>query len=184
MVVQYPVDTPPDGRNVMLRSLLTDRFKLAAHLETRQVPIYSLVLANSNRRLGPKLEPGLPECAPTGRANPPPECGGGGRGLLKASYRDMPTLAKVLSSMPAVGRPVVDNTGLTGNYKIEVRFNPAAQTLSTTPPGSGAAPPPPIDSDAPSIFTALQEQLGLKLEDAKGPIQVLVIDHIERPTPD
>ena len=161
----------------MLRVLLIDRFKLAARLETREVPMYALALGQSARALGPKLESEKPECAPTGRSNPPPQCGRGasvGRGVIDFGSLDMKTLARILSSMPAVGRPVIDQTGLTARYRVDLRFNPAQ---------AAAAPEaPPIDPDAPSIFSALQEQLGLKLESTKGPVPVLVITHIEAPS--
>ena len=180
VVVSFPVDTPAATRTLMLRALLMDRFKLAAHLETREVPIYNLVMARYDRRIGPKLGAGVAECAPTGRANPPPTCGRGvsaGRGFIDFGSYDMAMVARILSGTPAVGRRVVDKTGLTGSYRIDLEFAPAQAAA----PGADAAPPA---TDAPSIFTALQEQLGLKLEDAKGQGQFLVVDHIEPPTPD
>ena len=88
--------------------------------------------------------------------------------MINANYFDMATFARALSSLPAVGRRVVDRTGLVGGYKIVLTFAPSADRLS----------------DAPSIVTALQEQLGLKLESITGPIDVLVIDRVERPMSD
>ena len=73
-----------------------------------------------------------------------------------------------------VGRVVVDRTGLTGGWDFELRFAP----------GPPRGPLPPVDPDAPSLFTAIQEQLGLKLESTKGPVEVVVIDSVDRPTPD
>jgi uncharacterized protein (TIGR03435 family) len=81
-----------------------------------------------------------------------------------------------------VGRTVVDKTGLSGRFDFDLEFAP--DQLPQGPPLPGAPSPPPIDPNGPSIFTALQEQLGLKLESARGPVEVLVIDHVERPTPD
>jgi uncharacterized protein (TIGR03435 family) len=184
VVVQFPVDTPAPTRNLMLRELLIDRFKLAAHLEMREVPIYFLVVARPDRKLGSKLEPGMPECVPPwpGRTTPPPQCGAGvGRGRVQVGFLDMAGFARMLSEMQAAGRPVVDNTSLTGSYKIELKFAP--DPAASAPPASDA-PLPGIDPEAPSIFTALQEQLGLKLEGARGQVPVLVLDHIEHPTPD
>jgi uncharacterized protein (TIGR03435 family) len=89
------------------------------------------------------------------------------------------TLVEMLSRN--VGRQVVDRTGLTGFYDFELSFNPGT---ALPPPPPGAAPPPAIDSDAPSLVTALQEQLGLKLDATRGPVEVLVIDRIERPITD
>lgn len=81
-----------------------------------------------------------------------------------------------------VGRVVIDKTGLTGGYDIDVQFTP--DRLPQGPPPVGGPPIPSVDPNGPSIFTALQEQLGLKLESARGPVDVLVVDHVEQPTPD
>ncbi len=121
VVVQFPVDTPAPDRALMLRALLVDRFKLTTHLDPQEAAIYSLVLARSDGRPGPKLTSGVAECAPNGRSNPPAACGPGvspGVGAIQFGYFDMPTFARVLSSLPAVGRRVEDRTGLSGGYKI------------------------------------------------------------------
>jgi len=89
-------------------------------------------------------------------------------------------LASALSQMTQ--RVVVDRTGLAGNFDLDLTFTPD-QTMSRGAPPPGATPPP-IDPNGPSIFTALQEQLGLKLESTRGPVDVIVIDHVEPPTPD
>jgi uncharacterized protein (TIGR03435 family) len=99
---------------------------------------------------------------------------------------DMSALAQVLGRNPALGgRLVVDQTALKGNYNFTLRFAPEREMLmpGTTerPPMPADAPPPP-DANAPSIFTAIQEQLGLKLEPTKGPVQTLVIENIEKPS--
>ena len=88
--------------------------------------------------------------------------------------------ARTLSQF--VGRVVVDRTGLTGPYDLDLNWTPDQMPQGTLPPG--APPLPPIDPNGPSIFTALQEQLGLKLDSIKGPVDVLVIDRVEPPTPD
>lgn len=186
VVGQYQPDTPAATRTLMLRALLLDRFKLAAHIEMREAAMYALVVATPGGALGRGLQPGMPACAPpwAGRSQPPPECGKGvsGRGFIDFGSYDMTMLARILSGFPAVGRPVIDKTGLAGNYKVALTFAPPAPP----PQGAAGANPDsaPVVSDGPSIFTALEEQLGLKLESTRGQVPVLVVDHIERPTPD
>jgi len=172
VIGKYPADTPPDAINLMLRQLLRDRFKLAVHFDTRQLLIYTLSVAREDRVLGPKLQPGLPECVPpwAGRTTPPAHCGrGAGSGFVQLGAQEMRQFAQLLSEMQVAGRPVKDGTGLTGRFKIDLVFAPDA-----------AVPP----ETAPSIFTALREQLGLKLEPAREDMSVLIVDHIERPMPD
>jgi len=180
VVVQFPPDTPSDRVNLMLRALLIDRFQLAARLESREVPIYALVMNRADRASGPNLKPALPECGPDRPTPLSPECGRGmGAGHAQFGSYDMATLAKFLGFSPAVGRPVVDETGLTGRYSIDLVFAPAPVAA----PVSGAAPLP-ADGDAPSIFRALQDQLGLKLDSRRGSANVLIIDRVEPPAPD
>ena len=183
IVVHCPADTPSASINMMMRALLIDRFKLAAHVETRPLPVYSLALSRADRRLGPGLTAALPECEPTGRSNRPAHCARVSRdgGVIEFGFDDVTRFVRVLSEMQIVDRPIVDKTGLTGSFKI---------TLSCAPLPVAAAPPwpdavsPDDPGGAPSIFTALREQLGLKPESAPGSIDVLVIDHIELPIPD
>jgi len=180
VVVQFPPETPPDRVMLMLRALLIDRFHLAARLESREVPIYALMMNRADRVPGPNLKPGLPECGPDQSTPLPPQCGRGmGAGHAQFGSYDMATLAKLLAFSPAVGRPVVDETGLTGRYSVDLVFAPSPVAA----PLNGAAPLP-AESDAPSIFRALQEQLGLKLESRRGTANVLIIDRVEPPTPD
>ena len=180
VVVQFPPETPPDQVNLMLRALLIDRFQLAARLESREVPVYALMMNRADRAPGPNLKPGLPECGPDKSTPLPPQCGRGmGAGHAQFGSYDMATLAKFLGFSAAVGRPVVDETGLTGRYSIDLVFAPAP----VAPPVNGAAPPA-ADSDAPSVFRALQDQLGLKLESRRGSANVLIIDRVEPPAPD
>jgi uncharacterized protein (TIGR03435 family) len=172
VLARFHADTPPAVVELMLRELLRDRFELAAHLETRQVPIYALMVARDDRMAGPRLRPGLKECVPPwpGRTTPPPECGRGlGYGLIQVGAGTMAAFAQLLTEMQAAGRPVKDRTDLTGIFKIDLEFTPET-----------GAPQP----DTASIFTALREQLGLKLVPARDDVPVLVVDHIERPTPD
>jgi uncharacterized protein (TIGR03435 family) len=161
----------PEQLQVMLRQLLADRFKLAAHYETPERPIYNLVIARSDGRLGPQLHHVDIDCEAYRRgaivrppADPMPcsfRMSGGGSMTMVSGGRTMQSLADTLKG--AAGRPVFDKTGLTGYYAFKLEYG-------------GAGP------DDLSVFTAVQEQLGLKLEAARGPVEVLVVDHIEHPT--
>lgn len=181
---------------LMVRSLLEDRFKLVVHTETREMPIYTLVRAREDGELGPQLTPSTVDCralfAAARRGGPPPAppqpgdrpgCGVRmGFGTLAAGSMPLSQIAQVLS--PQLARIVVDRTGLEGNFDLELRWAPdqlPGGGFGVPPPG---APLPPVDPDAPSLFTAVQEQLGLKLESERGPVDVLVIDGAEMPTPD
>jgi len=176
-----------------LRSLLADRFRLSVHWETQELPIYALVLARSDGKLGPNIRPAAGDCvamsaasaaaAKEGRTftpNTPDRVACGMRnsaGRFQFGGNPMSTFASGLSNQ--VARVVVDRTGLTGNWDFEFTFTPERIRQQ-----SSGAPPNDIDPNGPSIFTAIQEQLGLKLESTKGPVNVLVIDHIEQPLPD
>ncbi len=138
----------------MLQSLLTDRFKLRVHYESKVQPVYELVSA----RGGPKLKPLPAERKPGG--------GRFGRGEITLHGRPVAVLAHFLSQF--AGRTVIDKTGLAGNYDIDLKWTPEDQQGT---PDAG-----------PTIFTAIQEQLGLKLISTKGPVEVLVVDHVERPS--
>jgi uncharacterized protein (TIGR03435 family) len=159
----------------MMQSLLADRFKLVAHKETRDLPVYALVFARQDHAFGPELHASSTDCqkevgaliARTGRPpspDAPPLCGiraVSGHIELNAT-RISPNFVSTLA--PITGRSVVDKTGLTGVFDAELVWS---------------------DSEAgPSLVTAIQEQLGLKLEAQRGPVDVRVIDHVERPTPD
>jgi uncharacterized protein (TIGR03435 family) len=168
----------------MLRTLLTDRFKLVVHHETKEAPMWALVLARRDGRLGPQLRPTVADCAAwiTGgrRGAPPPDttdlpCG---RGVVNGSAirNSAITLARFADLLsPRVERPVQDRTGLTGDYYLDLQWRPDRPG----PPDDG----PSLDSLPTSVFTALQEQLGLKLESIKGSTDILVVDHAEHPAP-
>jgi len=166
---------------LMLRTLLADRFALKVHIESKERDVYSLVLARTDKKLGPKVTPWNGKC---GDREPPPAQPGSTGPRCSAFFRppgmfmrgvSMATMANMLSTPIAnLGRPVVDKTGLTGEFDFDFEF-------TFTPAGPNTAPAP-ADPLAPSLFTALQEQLGLKLEAAKGPVKVLVVDSAERPT--
>ena len=191
-----------DQMRLMMQALLADRFKLAIHHETQQVPVFALVLAKPGK-LGPKLQPhpaGDTTCSnappsPPGRNDPPapappptiaggfPVTCGGLAGVpasaprrIALGYRNV-AIALIASQMPGFGnldRPVVDETGLTGNYDFLLEFTP------DLPPG--VTPPPDFDASGPTFLDALTEQTGLKLVSQKGPVDVIIVDHVERPT--
>jgi uncharacterized protein (TIGR03435 family) len=163
-----------EQRRTMFQSILADRFKLVVHHETRELPLYVLSVA----KRGSKLKPSAPDdpAAPTPRR----------RGMMinngkvMANDAQLSTLVTVLSR--TLGRTIIDRTGLTGNYDFTLEYAPEEGGPQQPGAGAGAGgglPASPADS-APSIFTALQEQLGLKLESTKGPVDVIVIDHIEK----
>jgi bla regulator protein BlaR1 len=174
-----------------LQSLLAERFALKAHREKRDHPIYALVLARADKSLGPRLRrsPFDPEKlreeeARLLRENPatftPLECGlTAGRRLGSCGS----TMAVLASRFPMyVGRMVVDRTGLTGAYAYELRFND--RPIPGAGPGGGFPfPTQTADPEAASLFTALEEQLGLKLVPQTAPVEVLVIDRVQQPTP-
>jgi uncharacterized protein (TIGR03435 family) len=164
-----PPENPQGVLKLMLQSLMEERFKLAIHRETRMEPIYELVVAKG----GPNLKPSAGPDA-DGRQ------GIFGRpGYWAATNQGIGALVGVLSEQ--LGRPVRNKTGITGRYDYTLTYMP-----EPTQPAPGAPQPEaasPVDSNAPSIFTALLEQLGLKLESTRGPVEVLVVDNAERPEP-
>ena len=191
------VDQRAQRRRLMLQSLLADRFKLTITRETKDLPIYALVVTKD----GPKFHqsPPMPSdtaATPPGPPDPPapgqPLRGRGtrfmmGRGQLNMNDAPMSAFTDALARQ--LGRNVVDKTGLKGNYDLALQWTPDegqnGQFFGGTggPDGrlSGDSAPPP-DASGPSIFTALQEQLGLKLESEKGPVETLVIRSIEKPS--
>jgi uncharacterized protein (TIGR03435 family) len=194
---------PPAQMNLMLRALLSERFKLVARTEQREMPAYSLVKARDDGRLGPGLMPAAVDCGAAGRGRgvpPPPPPGGAPRaggpagpaggcrvmiapGRLTVAGQPIAQLATVLGQQ--LGQPVVDKTGLTGSYDFELSFMPdGGRGMPIGPLPPGAPPLPPIDPDAPSLFTALQEQLGLKLQSERTMVDVVVIDSVAPPTED
>ena len=156
----------------MLQSLLQDRFRLRAHLETREEPAFSLTVAKS----GPKLETGAPmgpkpENAVPGTWHAPLESDRDPRGIVMIAHgASMSTLVEVL--LFYTHKNVIDQTGISGTYNFTLQFH---GTLSDMTPDDG--------SNWPPLETALLEQLGLQLKDTKAPLQVVVIDHIEMPSP-
>jgi uncharacterized protein (TIGR03435 family) len=183
-------DGPPQELLLMLQSLLQERFNVRTHRETRELPIYALVVARADGRLGPQLRQSTVDCdgaPPPRQPNEPPPCGAmRGPARVMAGGIPMPRFAEMLTAIladgagaNADGRLVVDTTGLSGRFAFNVTWTPERMPDAAPPPGI-----PPIDPNGPSIFTALQEQLGLKLESTSGPVEVLVIDNVDHPTPD
>jgi len=172
--------TTSEQRAAMLRALLAERLRLEAHFEMREQPVYELVFARRDRSLGPQLLRTERDCAAAaaardaGKAAPPLSSASNGaspcgiranRGEFLAGGITMEGLARNLALR--AGRVIFDRTGLAGYYQV---------TLTYAPDIAGDA------SDAPTLFTALQEQLGLKLDASRAPLQTLVIDRVERPT--
>jgi uncharacterized protein (TIGR03435 family) len=198
---------------MMLRALLTERFGLKTHPETRQLPIYTLERVNAER-LGPSLKPAPAECAqltfPAGPGAPPPpppppaalagtplgpkelwaECPSmffpGGWSL-----RSMTMHAFAFALERLIHRPVNDESGLQGLFNIDITYAPDT-ALDTGPfpagvvggpvGGPDAGGPPPAQRTGPSLFSALRDQLGLRLEGGRAPVDVLVVDHVQPPT--
>jgi uncharacterized protein (TIGR03435 family) len=172
-------------RQRMLQVLLADRFKLTVHHETKELPVYALVIAKN----GPKLQESKPgDTYPNGFKAPDGSTGaglygGGAGGKLIGQRTDIPTLANVLSRQ--LGRVVLDKTGLKGSYDFALQWSPD-QGQAVTPIGTDGSQQatdntPSAESSGPSVFAAIQDQLGLKLESQKAPVPVLLIDHAERP---
>jgi uncharacterized protein (TIGR03435 family) len=158
-----------DQLRQMLRGLLAERFKLKLHHASTELPIYDLVMAKN----GSKLMPAVPRPDSNGDGHPPKPRSSirfAGKGVLEGNDADALMLVTVLSMQPEVGgRLVVDKTGLSGKYDFTLRWAPDSTQSSQADSG-------------PSLFTALQEELGLKLESTRAPVDVLVIDHVELPT--
>jgi uncharacterized protein (TIGR03435 family) len=153
----FPADTPPAKVHEMMQTMLAERFKLALHKETRQLPMYSLVVAKG----GLKIHAGS---AGEGRTSGKP-------GHFEATGITMQKLADLIARQ--AGRPVSDATGLQGVFDFTLEWDPQAALRVGTADGAGGG-------QGASIFTALQEQLGLRLESGKGPVEVLVVDRMEK----
>lgn len=174
----------PNSMQMALRHLLEARFKLKVHRETREMDIYALVMARPGGGPGPGLKPTTQDCAAAAaaaqRPGAPPQgspgqpfCGiAGSPGRVR--FGGLPAVSFPAAFSGPAGRMVVDRTGLTGSWDFDLTFAPDNR-------GPDA---PPADPNQPSFFTAIQEQLGLKLEPTKGPVEVVVIDSIEKPVED
>jgi uncharacterized protein (TIGR03435 family) len=159
----FPGETPVTGVRQMMQTLLAERFKLALHRETRQLPTYALVVAGD----GPKIH--AVEEGQSGASGST----SGGPGRLEATRITMAKLAALLER--PVGTPVTDSTGLGGVFTFTLEWSP-----DDTPELAARAGAEPGGAGGPSIFTAVQEQLGLKLVGGKRPVEILVVDHMEK----
>ncbi len=196
----YDIEAKPEGNAdrkqmwLMLQTLLADRFKLALHRETRELPVYALTVTRSGLKQSPPkagscvtIDPNAPH--PSGAALGFP-CGrigvrGAPSGLLQMEGGKIPMAEMTRTLAMIMGRQVLDHTGFTGELEVHLEFTPDESTMGLPGaggPGDPGGPAIATDPDRPTVFAALQEQLGLKLSPARGPVDVLVIDHVERPT--
>lgn len=189
-----------DQMRLMMQALLADRFELKLHFETRQLPVFALLLDKPGK-VGPQLRPHVddPPCsaAPAPASSPvglqatvaggfPERCGAllplapSAPGQFRAGARDVPmAIVAMLFSGPLTGidRPILDNTGLTGNFDLIIEFT--RQPNRPSPPDAISQPA----GTGPTFLEALKDQLGLRLDSTTGPVATLVIDHIEQPSP-
>ena len=171
VVGTMPPQANADNLGRMLQSLLVDRFKLKAHWETRTMPVYALAVANHGAKFH-GAEPGADDTLSAGRSH------------IRSRQITMSQLASALSvgfgdlalAQPPTDRPVLDKTGLVGFFDIDLNWRPSGQPIGRQ------ENEPPVDPQGPSIFTAVEQQLGLRLESKIASVQVLVIDHYEKPT--
>lgn len=180
-----PADSTREQRSEMWRSLFADRMQLLAHVEEAERDTFALVVARSDGRLGPQLKKSALDCSTRPAGAPPPapppfdpesaatRCGGlFGRGMIVSGGMRLDALVGSLAGL--AGRLVNNRTGLEGDYAFTLKFS--------TPQPAGATTDAPLPDDMPDFFTALEEQLGLKLQPEKTMVPVFVIDRIERPT--
>jgi uncharacterized protein (TIGR03435 family) len=192
----------------LLRTLLADRFKLKTHTESRELPVYDLVLARSDGRLGPDLKPSTSDCSNPDQVaseqgaalakgdvasfiGKPRPCsvstdasGGPLNLMMRGDGQELKQIVEILTQLS--GRAVRDKTGLTGRYDFAMKMDlqavlALAQRMGANIPAAAANIP---QSDGSSLMTALNDQLGLKLESVRAPIDVVVIDSVEAPASD
>ena len=184
ITLKPPAGYTRDQRSEMMRNMFADRMKLKAHVEERERDVFALVVARSDGKLGPQLKPSALDCGPRPAGSPPPppptfnesdaagRCGGlYGQGVITSGGLLLDNF--VLSISGNAGRQVINKTGLQGYYALTLRYATARR------PGATDAA---VDDNFPDFFTALQEQLGLKLQPEKMRLPIFVVDHIEKPT--
>lgn len=181
----------PGEMPLMLQAMLADRFQLTLSRETKDLPIYAIVVARKDGKLGPGLvetkagscetvDPAKPLPPPAPPGEPRPRfCGGMrmGNGELHGVGIPVASLAPILSR--TLGRTVIDSSGLTAKYDVTMDWAPDDPAVTLGPDGPRQSS---SDRSGPSIFTAIQEQLGLKLEARKGPVEIFIIDRVEKPS--
>lgn len=178
---ESPMSVPQ--KQLMLRTLLADRFRLVVHTETRNLPVYVLRLARRDGAFGPQLHRADVDCEALLASEPSPR----ERcllfmlpsGKLMVRGQTMRALANGFTSL--LERVVIDQTGLVGGFDADADFDPVGLPGMLQLNSDDANRP---SNDLPSLFTALQDRLGLKLESTRGPVEILVIDGVDRPTPD
>jgi uncharacterized protein (TIGR03435 family) len=166
IVATMPPGTEAQHLGLMLQQLLEERFLMQAHVETRQQPVYTLVMVRRDGRLGPEIRRSEVDCATRANDSCHEQVRASGHVVMRGMSLD--ALANYLSGA-VQDRVVLNRTGLEGSFDIELRF------AAMNGPSAG-------HSELPSLFTAIQEQLGLMLEPSRGPVEVLVVDSIARPS--
>ncbi len=170
----------PNDFRFMLRNLLNDRFALRVHREQRPTDVFVLTPASADGTLGPHMTRMVRTCASNAQ-KPEDRCSGSEAiGTYRSTGWRWEDQAFVNFLERATGRPVIDRTGLSGQFDLSLQFNPGVSRL---PEGRTDITLAELE-ERPTIFTAVREQFGLKLESATEPVDVLVIDAVERPTPD
>lgn len=191
ITAKAPGDAPPQQLLLMLRTLLADRFKLVVRHEQREMPIYALTRARADGQLGPQLRASSADCAAIFAAakakgeTPPPTTNGRPTCGTRTTRGNMMTTGVAVTDLarnlaPFVGRLVVDKTDLDGVYDLELTWVP--EQGPSGPEGTSAQAVP--SSDGVSLFTAVHEQLGLKLDAQRGQVDVLVVESAQRPVED
>lgn len=183
ITARAPAGTPDQQLALMLRTLLAERFQFVANTVVRDAPVYALVPARRNGTVGPDLKPSTqcdPKRIPSGLGRPELPTGtrpctvvtgsNGREAYITGGARSIDAFVQALQGLTE--RPVVNRSDLSGTYDFDLRFGAASATTQLA-----------AVSDVPDIFTALQEQLGLRLEATRGPVEFLVVERIERPTP-
>jgi len=186
---RYDVDARAEGSPSfpamlgMLQALLEDRLQLKFHHGTKELPVYLLAIGKPG-----KLRKVEGDCESSGEPPDPTKLRNGPCGFLFILPGHILGQKATISQLDALslnsGRVVFDKTNLAGKYDIRLEYTPELPQFQGPPGGAppGAPPLPPIDPNGPSLFTAVQEQLGLKLESQRGPVETMAIDHIERPS--
>lgn len=191
---KMPNDQRREQTSLMMQSLLADRFKLKVHFELRELPVFALAVAKGGPKLTParELAPSTEEGQSPASVAFPPRAENMRKGIfvsysgrlaeMTSKGEPLDDLVQWLAGYSEIGgRTVVNQTGLTGTYNFKLLWTRERPTTQG-PEGGQQGPVPSADADGPSLFTALHEQLGLKLVPTKGPVEVLIVDHIELPS--